>query len=47
MESKCKSSPNLVIDSFDLAQLGVQVLTALSRRDSRQKESIKQVQVCV
>ena len=47
VESKCKSSPNLAIDSFDLAQLRVQVLTALSRRDSRQKELIKQVQVCV
>ena len=45
VESHCKSSPNLVIDSFDFAQLDVQMLTALSRQACRQEERIKQVQV--
>ena len=45
VESRCRSAPNLVIDSFDFAQLEVQMLTALSRRVSSQKEPIKQVRV--
>jgi len=45
VESRCRSSPNLVIHSFDFAQLEVQMLTALSREASRQVEVIKQVRV--
>ena len=45
VESRCRSSPNLVIHSFDFAQLEVQMLTALSRRASKQVERMKQVRV--
>ena len=45
VESRCKSSPKLVIDSFDFAQLEVQMLAALSRQACRQEERIKQVRV--
>ena len=45
VELRCKSSPTLVIDSFDLAELEVHMLTALSRRASSQKELIKEVHV--
>ena len=45
VESRCRSSPNLVIHSFDFAHLEVQMLTALSRRASKQVERMKQVRV--
>ena len=45
VESRCKSSPKLVIDSFDFVQLEVQMLAALSRQACRQEERIKQVRV--
>ena len=45
VESRCRSPPNLVIDSVDLVLLEVQMLTALSRGASRQVERIKEIHV--
>ena len=45
VELRCSSPPNLVIDSFDFAQLEVPMLKALSRGASRQEEQIKEIHV--
>ena len=45
VESRCRSLPNLVIDSFSFLELDQQMLTALSKRASRQKTKIKNAQV--
>ena len=45
VEIACGSSPNLKIDQFDLSELEGPMLLALSRRASKQKEPLKQVNV--
>ena len=45
VESRCRSHPNLVIDSFSFLELDQQMLTALSKRAARQKTKMKKAHV--